>query len=221
MSVMTPASAAGLGAAAVQPIYSTHAMLNVGDELRVQAIGLSVTSVPASRLQLGVDPTTVLTALTEGTRFDPSAPSVIRQQRFVADQGAFAALAWTVTAAAVRLLDRRDLDPLPGGVDGPDSYTSAVWNELWRVEQEVISASRAHLFAVEQSPPVLQTAANIAVGGVSTVTYAVSDMGAATLVVAPLAMFLITAAPIAGKVFGEYLSDLIERLPGSRAADRE
>lgn len=79
----------------------------------------------------------------------------------------------------------------------------------------MLGASQAPLFVVENSPPVFQNAGAMAVGGAATVTYALSDMSAATIVMTPVVMFLVTAAPIAGKAFGGYLEDLIRKLPGS------
>lgn len=210
--MMSRTLSAGVGASGVEPVYRTSAFLNVGDDLRPVGLGLDVLSIPTSRFALGVDPTQIANALTGEDTFEANAPTILKQHRYLGETGPMIALSWTVTAAAIRALNRRDLDPEPGNLEG---YADHVWAQLSQVESQILGASQAPLFVVENSPPVYQTAASITAGGVATVSFAAGHMTAATIVMTPVVVFLITAAPIAGKAFGEYLQDLIRKLPGS------
>lgn len=216
MSVMgSRTQSAGVGAFDIDPIYRTNAFLNVGTEFEPRGLGLDVISIPASRLRYGIEPSNIAAALQgESGGFSPHAPTIRNTQRIVGQEALPSALAWTVTAAAVRINHRLDLDPSPGGING---YADA-WGQMGPlIESQILGAASAPLFVVENSPPVFHTAANLGGVGIATVSYAVGELNAATLVVASGAIFVIHAAPIAGKAFGQYLSDLIEKLPGSNA----
>jgi hypothetical protein len=200
----------------IAPVYQTAAFLNVGEELTPTGLSLNVLSIPASRLAYGVEIDQIAEALVREGEYSADSLSIVHQQRFIGEQGPMAALAWTVTAAAVRVLDRRDLDPAPGNIE---LYAEQVWPQLQAIEREILGASQASLFVLEQSPPRFGQAGSILTGGLATVSFALGHMSAATIVVAPLVIFLITAAPVAGRAFGEYLRDVIKRLPGAGSSD--
>jgi hypothetical protein len=210
-------ASAGVMASDVEPVYQTGAFLNVGDELKPAGLSLNVLSIPTSRLEFGVEIDEIVGALVREEEYSADAFSIVHQQRFIGDQAPMAALAWTVTAAAVRVLDRRDLDPPPGNIE---LYAEEVWPQLGTIEREVLGASQAPLFVLEQSPPRLGQAGSILTGGLATVSFALGHMSAATIIVTPIVIFLITAAPVAGRAFGEYLRDVIKRLPGGGPGDK-
>lgn len=210
-TLRTAAAAAGVGAGQIEPVYRTSAFLNVGDDINPVGLGIDVVSIPASRLSYGVGVDDIVGALTREGEYLADSLDVVGDARFLRDEGPMVGISWAVTATAVRALDRRDLDLAPG----PGDQYGQVWREVPSIEREIFRLASAPLFVVEDSPPAFHTAASVAAGGISTALYAVGHASAATIVLAPLAIFLITVAPIAGRAFGEYLEDLIRRLPGS------
>lgn len=206
---------AGVGASDIDPIYRTSAFLNVGTEFEPRGLALDVISIPASRMRYGIEPSSIASAL-QGERggFSAYAPTISHTQRLIGQEALPTALAWTVTAAAARANNRMDLDPTPGGIDG----YAATWGQISPlIEAQILGAASASLFVTENSPPAFHSAANLSGVGIATVSYAAGEANAATLVVASGAIFVLYAAPIAGRAFGQYLADLIEKLPGSNA----
>jgi len=212
-TVVRSAPGAGVGQAGVQPAYTTSGLINVGaSELEPVHMSVNVLSIPASRLELGIDASRITDVFTGEGEFLAEGLTQVGESRHLRDDAAMSAIAWAVTAASVRALNRLDLDVKPGPVD---SY-ARVWHELGAIEREVFRLANAPLFVTENSPPKFKTAASFAGGGVATTLLMAGHLSAGTIVLAPLGIFLITAAPIAGKAFGEYLEDVIKRLPGSR-----
>jgi hypothetical protein len=209
-------ASAGVSASDVKPIYRTSAFLNIGSDLEPSGLGLDVVSIPASRLGYGVEPSSLAAALEGGSGYSAESPTIRETERLMGAEALTSALAWTVTAAAARALGRDDLDPAPGRLN----RYAHTWEDLSPlIEAQILGATAAPLFVIENSPPVFQTATDTATVGLATVSYASGHANAATLVVAATAIFVIHAAPIAGRAFGQYLSDVIERLPGSNRRD--
>lgn len=209
MPVMARAQEVGVAASGAAPIYRTSTLLNVGTEQDPLGLGLDVMSIPASRTAHGISRASVASAI----QADGGGPEFFTSRRMVGIEAPTLALAWTITSAAAQLHHRDDIGVDPSDID---DY-SAEWARLSPLlEDQIVDAIAAPLFVIENSPPVFQTASNWAGGTLATVSYASGHMSAATLLVVGGAIFVINAIPAPARALGDYVSDLIRRLPGSR-----